>query len=155
MAAAQLGWLCAIGNLEAAPPQNGEVQAKTAFLVYRSHLETDHQLLSSCCGDLLRKVNGAWKWSGARLRSTPTFCSTRTSASSSRGVLLRGNPAATRRLITNYRLPPFSLSWTERWALTSLNAPLLASISHVLSQTSSMARHAILSVNPISSGSPA
>src|ERR1700751_770157 len=35
-----------IGNLEAAPLENGELQARTAFLVYRSHLETDHQLLS-------------------------------------------------------------------------------------------------------------
>jgi hypothetical protein len=34
------------------------VQAKTAFLVYRSHLETDHQLLSGCREDVLRKVNG-------------------------------------------------------------------------------------------------
>jgi 3-phenylpropionate/cinnamic acid dioxygenase small subunit len=50
-----------IGNLEAAPVENGEVEAKTAFLVYRSHLETDHQLLSGCREDLLRKVNGAWK----------------------------------------------------------------------------------------------
>jgi 3-phenylpropionate/cinnamic acid dioxygenase small subunit len=50
-----------IGNLEAAPLENGEVQAKTAFLVYRSHLETDHQLLSGCRDDLLCKVNGAWK----------------------------------------------------------------------------------------------
>ena len=29
--------------------------------MYRSHLETDHQLLSGCREDLLRKVNGAWK----------------------------------------------------------------------------------------------
>jgi len=50
-----------IGNLEAAPLENGEVEAKTAFLVYRSHLETDHQLLSGCREDVLRKVNGAWK----------------------------------------------------------------------------------------------
>jgi len=50
-----------IGNLEAAPLENGEVEARTAFLVYRSHLETDHQLLSGCREDLLRKVNGAWK----------------------------------------------------------------------------------------------
>jgi hypothetical protein len=47
--------------LEAAPLENGEVQAKTAFLVYRSHLDTDHQLLSGCQEDLLRKVNGASK----------------------------------------------------------------------------------------------
>ena len=50
-----------IGNLEAAPLETGEVEAKTAFLVYRSHLETDHQLLSGCREDLLRKVDGAWK----------------------------------------------------------------------------------------------
>jgi hypothetical protein len=31
-----------------APLENGELQAKAAFLVYRSHLETDHQLLSGC-----------------------------------------------------------------------------------------------------------
>src|SRR5207244_13272374 len=42
-----------IGNLEAAPLENGEVQAKTAFLVYRSDLETDHQLLSGCRDDVL------------------------------------------------------------------------------------------------------
>src|SRR6267378_5173637 len=50
-----------IGNLEATLLENGEVEARTAFLVYRSHLETDHQLLSGCREDLLRKVNGAWK----------------------------------------------------------------------------------------------
>jgi 3-phenylpropionate/cinnamic acid dioxygenase small subunit len=50
-----------IGNLEAAPRENGEVEAKTAFLVYRSHLETDHQLLSGCREDVLVKVEGAWK----------------------------------------------------------------------------------------------
>jgi hypothetical protein len=37
------------------------LQPKTAFLVCRSHLETDHQLLSGCREDVLRKVNGAWK----------------------------------------------------------------------------------------------
>jgi 3-phenylpropionate/cinnamic acid dioxygenase small subunit len=50
-----------IGNLEAAPLANGEIQARTAFLVYRSHLETDSQLLSGCREDVLRKTNGAWK----------------------------------------------------------------------------------------------
>ena len=50
-----------IGNLEAAPLDNGEVQARTAFLVYRSHLETDHQLLSGSRDDVLRHVGGEWK----------------------------------------------------------------------------------------------
>jgi 3-phenylpropionate/cinnamic acid dioxygenase small subunit len=49
-----------IGNLEAAPLENDEAEAKTAFLVYRSHLEMDHQLLSGWHSDL-RQVNGAWK----------------------------------------------------------------------------------------------
>jgi 3-phenylpropionate/cinnamic acid dioxygenase small subunit len=40
---------------------NGEVEARTAFLVYRSHLETDSQLLSGYREDLLRKVEGEWK----------------------------------------------------------------------------------------------
>ncbi len=50
-----------VGNLETMPLENSEVQAKTAFLVCRSHLETDHQLLSGCREDVLRKVDGAWK----------------------------------------------------------------------------------------------
>ena len=50
-----------IGNLTTEPLSNGEVKAKTAFLVYRSHLETDHQLLAGSREDLLRKVGGAWK----------------------------------------------------------------------------------------------
>jgi len=50
-----------IGNLVAEPLENGEVAAKTAFLVYRSHLETDHQLLSGSREDVLRRVNGDWK----------------------------------------------------------------------------------------------
>jgi 3-phenylpropionate/cinnamic acid dioxygenase small subunit len=49
------------GNLEAARRDDGEVEARTAFLVYRSHLETDSQLLSGCRQDLLRPVDGAWK----------------------------------------------------------------------------------------------
>jgi 3-phenylpropionate/cinnamic acid dioxygenase small subunit len=50
-----------VGNLMATLRDNGEVEAKTAFLVYRSHLEIDHQLLSGCREDRLRKVEGAWK----------------------------------------------------------------------------------------------
>ena len=40
--------------------EKGEVEAKTAFLVYRLHLDTDHQPLSGCYEDMMRKVNGAW-----------------------------------------------------------------------------------------------
>jgi 3-phenylpropionate/cinnamic acid dioxygenase small subunit len=50
-----------IGNLEAEALDNGEVKARTAFLVYRSHLETDAQLLSGCREDVLRRVDGGWK----------------------------------------------------------------------------------------------
>ena len=50
-----------VGNLEAKLQDNGEVDARTAFLVYRSHLETDHQLLSGHREDVLRKIDGAWK----------------------------------------------------------------------------------------------
>ena len=50
-----------IGNLVADPLDTGEVRTKTAFLVYRSHLETDHQLLAGSREDVLRRVNGGWK----------------------------------------------------------------------------------------------
>jgi len=42
------------GNIEATPLESGEVEARTALLVYRSPLETDHQLLSGCREDVLR-----------------------------------------------------------------------------------------------------
>jgi 3-phenylpropionate/cinnamic acid dioxygenase small subunit len=50
-----------IGNLVAEPLESGDVQARTAFLLYRSHLETDQQLLAGYREDLLRRVDGAWK----------------------------------------------------------------------------------------------
>jgi len=50
-----------VGNLVVDPLESGEVRAKTAFLVYRSHLETDQQLLSGCREDVLRQVDGSWK----------------------------------------------------------------------------------------------
>jgi 3-phenylpropionate/cinnamic acid dioxygenase small subunit len=50
-----------VGNLVAEPMDSGDVQAKTAFLVYRSHLETDQQLLAGSREDVLRRVDGAWK----------------------------------------------------------------------------------------------
>src|ERR1700756_1338813 len=54
-----------VGNLEATPLENGEVSARTAFLVSRSHLETDHQLLSGSREDVLRKKKDG-TWQGAR-----------------------------------------------------------------------------------------
>ena len=58
-------------NPEAAPLENGEKQAKTAFLVYRSHLQTDHQLLSGCRKDVLRERRMEGE-RGTRSCSTPT-----------------------------------------------------------------------------------
>jgi len=39
-----------IGKLGGAPLENDEVQAKIAFLMFRSHLEIDHQLRCGCRG---------------------------------------------------------------------------------------------------------
>ncbi len=50
-----------IGNLVAEPLATDEARVKTAFLVYRSHLETDRQLLAGSREDVLRRVNGAWR----------------------------------------------------------------------------------------------
>ncbi|MBV9755567.1 MAG: aromatic-ring-hydroxylating dioxygenase subunit beta [Alphaproteobacteria bacterium] len=50
-----------IGNLEATARDDGEVEARTAFLVYRSHLETDRQLLSGAREDVLRRTDAGWK----------------------------------------------------------------------------------------------
>src|SRR5438270_10862637 len=48
-----------IGNLEATALENGQVEARTAFLVYRSHLETHSERLSGCREGVVGKVNGA------------------------------------------------------------------------------------------------
>jgi len=50
-----------IGNLVVEPLDSGEVLAKTAFLVYRSHLETDQQLFAGSREDVLRRADGGWK----------------------------------------------------------------------------------------------
>jgi 3-phenylpropionate/cinnamic acid dioxygenase small subunit len=50
-----------IGNLVVDPLDSGEVQAKTAFLVYRSHLETDREVFAGSREDVLRPVGGGWK----------------------------------------------------------------------------------------------
>ena len=55
-----------VGNLEATPLENGEVSARTAFLVSRSHLETYHQLLSGSREDVLRKKERDGTWQVAR-----------------------------------------------------------------------------------------
>ena len=50
-----------VGNLVVEPQDSGEVQARTAFIVYKSHLETEQNLYAGSREDLLRKVNGTWK----------------------------------------------------------------------------------------------
>ena len=50
-----------VGNLVVEPMENGEVKALTAFLVYRSHLETDQDLYSGYREDVLRRTEEGWK----------------------------------------------------------------------------------------------
>lgn len=50
-----------IGNLVVEAQDNGEVLAKTAFIIYRSHLETDQQLLAGSREDVLRRIDDTWK----------------------------------------------------------------------------------------------
>jgi len=50
-----------IGNLVVDPQDDGVVGAKTAFIVYRSHLETDQQIFAGSREDVLRPVDGGWK----------------------------------------------------------------------------------------------
>ena len=50
-----------MGNLQVGPQEDGEGKAMTAFLVFRSHLETDQNLFAGSREDTLRRVDGEWK----------------------------------------------------------------------------------------------
>ena len=50
-----------ISNLMIEPQENGEVKAKTAFVVYKSHLETDSAFYAGWRDDILRKEDDGWK----------------------------------------------------------------------------------------------
>lgn len=50
-----------VGNLIAEPLPGGEVQAKTAFLLYRSHHETEENVFAGYRDDLLRPADDGWK----------------------------------------------------------------------------------------------
>ncbi len=50
-----------VGNLVVDPLPNGEVRAKTAFILYRSHHETDENVFAGSREDMLRQVDGQWK----------------------------------------------------------------------------------------------
>ena len=50
-----------VGNLVVEPSSENEVKAKTAFILYRSHQETDENIFAGSREDTLRKVDGDWK----------------------------------------------------------------------------------------------
>ena len=50
-----------VGNLVAEPQDDGTVRAKTAFILYRTHHETDENIFAGSREDELRIVDGAWK----------------------------------------------------------------------------------------------
>mgnify|MGYP001178493949 CR=1 FL=1 len=50
-----------ITNLQIEDIGNDEVKAKTAFMLYRTHLEPDEDFFVGSRDDLLRRVNGEWK----------------------------------------------------------------------------------------------
>lgn len=50
-----------ISNLMVQAGENGEAYAQTAFLVYKSHLETDQDLYAGYREDVLRREGDAWK----------------------------------------------------------------------------------------------
>ena len=50
-----------IGNLVVDPQPSGEMKAKTAFILYRSHHETEENIFAGYREDLLRLVDGDWK----------------------------------------------------------------------------------------------
>lgn len=50
-----------VGNLVAEPLPGGEVKAKTAFILYRSHHETEENVFAGCRDDLLRPAGGEWR----------------------------------------------------------------------------------------------
>ena len=50
-----------VGNLVVDPISGDLVKTKTAFIVYRSHHETDENIFAGSREDELRRVDGAWK----------------------------------------------------------------------------------------------
>ena len=50
-----------VGNLVAEQLPNGEVEAKTAFILHRSHHETEENVFAGSREDMLRQVAGQWK----------------------------------------------------------------------------------------------
>lgn len=50
-----------VGNLVVEPLENGEVKAKTGFIIHKSHLETEDTFYTGSREDILRRVDGQWK----------------------------------------------------------------------------------------------
>ena len=50
-----------VGNLGVDPLPNGEVRVKTAFILFRSHHETEENIFAGSREDLLRSLEGDWK----------------------------------------------------------------------------------------------
>ena len=50
-----------VGNLVADTQANGEVNARTAFILYRSHHETEENIFAGYRDDVLRPADGDWK----------------------------------------------------------------------------------------------
>ena len=50
-----------VGNLVVDPQPNGELNARTAFILYRSHHETEENIFAGYRDDVLRRGDGDWK----------------------------------------------------------------------------------------------
>ena len=50
-----------VGNLVVEPQPGGEVKAKTAFILYCSHHETEENIFAGYRDDVLRPLEGGWK----------------------------------------------------------------------------------------------
>ena len=50
-----------VGNLVVDPLPDGEVGAKTAFILYRSHQETEENIFAGYREDLLRPLDDSWR----------------------------------------------------------------------------------------------
>ena len=50
-----------VGNLVVDPQASGEVNARTAFILYRSHHETEENIFAGYRDDVLRPADGDWK----------------------------------------------------------------------------------------------
>ena len=50
-----------VGNLVPEPQPDGQVKARTAFILYRSHHETEENIFAGYRDDVLRRVDESWR----------------------------------------------------------------------------------------------